>query len=134
MPLFDRFFKARPVRRPRVAARVPIEERAEMHRAKDGSAQSVILVDLSHGGARISTPLKLTRDEALTLIINAGRHQPFEVGCRVVVVRPRHGRLHYDYGLKFVAVKPGEIQRLRTFVAKHDDARKSGLTVRSHRI
>lgn len=99
-----------------------------MHRVKDGSAQAVILADLSPGGARIATPLKLGKNEELTLIINAGRRQPFEVGCNVVVVRPRVGRLHYDYGVKFVAIRPGEVERLRKFVAERDDARKTSGT------
>jgi hypothetical protein len=128
MGILDRIFKSKPpVRRPRVGNRVPMEERAEMHRHKDGSAQSVILADLSYGGARIATPLKLAKNEELTLIINAGRHRPFEVGCRVITVRPRVGRLHFDYGVKFVAIKPGEGERLRTFVVERDDARKTGV-------
>jgi c-di-GMP-binding flagellar brake protein YcgR len=129
MGLLDKIFKGKggPVRRPRVTARVPMEERAEMHRLKDGTAGSVILADLSGGGACIATPLKLAKGEGLTLIVNAGRHRPFEVGCRVVSVRPRKGKLHFDYGVKFVAVKPGEIERLRKFVAERDDARKSGV-------
>jgi c-di-GMP-binding flagellar brake protein YcgR len=131
MGIFDKLFKAtgakKPERRPRVGARVPMEERAEMHRLKDGTAQSVILADLSYGGARIATPLKLAKNEELTLIVNAGRHKPFEVGCKVVAVRPRVGRLHFDYGVKFVAIKPGEVERLRKFVGERDDARKAGV-------
>lgn len=127
MGIFDNLFRAsfgKQERRPRIGVRVPMEERAEMHRIKDGSAQAVILADLSPGGARIATPLRLAKNEELTLIINAGRRQPFEVGCNIVRVRPRTGRLHYDYGVKFVAIKPGEVERLRKFVADHDDARK----------
>jgi hypothetical protein len=128
MGFFDKIFKGKSeVRRPRVGSRVPMEERAEMHRIKDGSAQSVILADLSYGGARIATPLKLAKNEELTLIINAGRHKPFEVGCKIVAVRPRVGRLHFDYGVKFVAIKPGEVERLRKFVVERDDARKAGV-------
>jgi len=128
MGILDNIFKGKPqVRRPRIGNRVPMEERAEMHRAKDGSAQSVILADLSFGGARIATPLKIAKNEDLTLIINAGRHRPFEVGCKVVTVRPRIGKLHHDYGVKFVAIKPGEVERLRKFVVERDDARKAGV-------
>lgn len=103
-----------------------------MHRIKDGSAAAVILADLSFGGARIATPLRLGKNEELTLIINAGRHQPFEVGCKVVTVRPHAGRLHFDYGVKFIAVKPGEIERLRKFVSQRDDARKAGVSAFSN--
>jgi PilZ domain-containing protein len=124
MGIFDRLLRGPRVRRPRSSPRVPIEERAEMHRIKDGSAHSVILADLSHGGARIVTPLQLGKGEELTLIINAGRRQPFEVGCRIVTWRRRTGRLHHEYGVKFVAVKPGELGRLARFLAARDDARK----------
>ncbi|HXW76056.1 MAG TPA: PilZ domain-containing protein [Candidatus Eremiobacteraceae bacterium] len=126
MGFFGKLFKGGRVRRPRIGARIPIEERAEMHRTKDGSAGTVILGDLSTGGARIASTMRMSKGEDLTLIVNAGRHQPFEVGCRIVTVRPRKG-LHFDYGVKFVAVKPGEVERLRRFLQDRDDARRAGV-------
>jgi c-di-GMP-binding flagellar brake protein YcgR len=136
MGIFKMFFGRRVgQRKPRLGFRVPIEESARMHRAKDGTSHSVIVVDLSQGGACIATPLKLAPNERLGLSISAGK-SPFEFGCQVVTVRERPGRLHFDYGVKFVAVKPGEIDRLRSFIAYRDDARKSRLgafsNVRTH--
>ena len=130
MGFLDRIFKARgsrhSVRRPRVSVRVHMEEHAELRRVKDGSAHTVIIGDLSSGGARIATPQRMSEGEDLTLIISAGRRQQFEVGCEIVSVRPREGRLHYDYGVKFVAFHPGDIEQLREFVASRGDARKAG--------
>jgi len=130
MGIFDKLLRRTTdrgrIRRPRVGVRVSIEERAEMHRVKDGSAQFVILEDLSYGGARIATPSRLGKGEQLTLIINAGKRQPFEVGCSIVTTLRKTGRLHFEYGVKFVAIKPGEMERLRKFVTERDDSRKSG--------
>jgi len=130
MGIFDKLLRrtserAR-VRRPRVGVRVSMEESAEMHRLKDGTAQFVILENLSYGGAKIATTSKLGKGEQLTLIINAGKRQPFEVGCAVVTTLHKAGRIHRQYGVKFVAIKPGEIERLRRFVSERDDSRKSG--------
>jgi c-di-GMP-binding flagellar brake protein YcgR len=130
MGFLNQIFKARGsrhlVRRPRVSVRVHIEEHAELHRVKDGSSHTIILGDLSAGGARLATPQRMSEGEDLTLTINAGRKQQFEVGCVIVSVRPRHGRLHFDYGVKFVAFHPGELERLREFVTSRGDARKAG--------
>ena len=119
--------RRRPERKARVGARVPIEERAEMRRIRDGSEHSVILADLSVGGARIATPLRLMRNEELTLVVSAGKARPFEFGAKVVAERIRAGRVHRDYGVRFVAIRAGEMSRLREFVAMRDDARRSGL-------
>ena len=129
MSLLDSLLRrnvVRSVRKPRAAVRVPIEERAELQRVKDGSAQSVILEDLSSGGARIATPSRLVKGEDLTLVINAGKREPFRIGCAVVTARRKTGRLHYEYGVKFTAIRPGDAERLRSFVAGRDDAGKSG--------
>jgi len=113
-------------RRPRAHRRVSMEERAELRRSKDGSAHTVILSDLSPGGARIATPLRFAVGEDFTLIIAAGRRAPFTLGCSVVCARGTGGRLHRDYGVRFVRVRPGDEERLAHFVASHDDARVSG--------
>jgi len=130
MSIFDRLLRrqqsSRTFRRPRASVRVSIEERAEMQRVRDGSAQFVILENLSQGGARIATPSKLSKGEELTLVIDAGKHEAFRIGCCVVTSRRKSGRLHFEYGVKFVAVRPGEIERLRQFVSDRDDSRKAG--------
>ncbi len=129
MGFWDLLFKhgaPAPIRRSRSGVRVTIEERAEMRRAKDASAQGVILADLSGSGARITTPAKLARGEEITLVVNAGRQQPFTFGCKVITAVRKTGRLHFDYGLQFVAVRPGEEARLRSFVARRADARYAG--------
>lgn len=111
-------------RRPRSAKRVPVEERADLHRSKDGTKSTVIIADLSPGGARISTPLRFAPGEDLTITIAAGRSAPFTLGCHVVFARSqKYGRIHHDYGVKFVRMRPGDLERLRGFVAARDDAR-----------
>lgn len=130
MSIFGRIFGSgaggAKVRKPRMGSRVSMEERADMVRVRDRSAQSVILVDISSSGARIATPLRLGKDEDLTLTVYAGKQKPFELGCRVVAIRPRLGRMHFDYGVKFTAVRAGDADRLRAFVTERDDSRKSG--------
>lgn len=129
MGIFSRLFghgRTGVIRRSRSGVRVPIEERAEMRRNTEPDPQGVILADISVSGARITTPAKLARGEEITVVVNAGRQQPLTFGCRVVTAARRAGRLHFDYGLQFVAVRPGEEERLRRFVARRADARFAG--------
>ena len=100
-----------------------MEERADLHRSKDGTKHTVIISDLSSGGARISSELRFARGEDLTLTIAAGRAAPFTLGCHVVFGRTTSGRIHSDYGVQFVRVRPGDLERLSKFVASRDDAR-----------
>lgn len=101
-----------------------MEERADLHRTKDGLKSTVIVADLSSGGARLSTPERLAVGEDVTITISAGRSASFTLGCSVVFARAqRAGRIHNDYGVKFVRVRPGDLERLRGFVAARDDAR-----------
>ena len=100
-----------------------MEERADLYRTKDASKHTVIVYDLSAGGARISSELRFANGEDLTLTISAGRSASFTLGCLVVFVRQKPGRIHSDYGVRFVRVRPGDLERLRTFVAARDDAR-----------
>lgn len=118
-------------RRPRAFRRVSFEERADLHRSKDGTKSTVIIADLSAGGARISTPLRFTVGEDLTLTIATSRTASFTFGCAVVFAKPQtSGRIHTDYGVKFVRVKPGDLERLRGFVAARDDARHGATPLR----
>ena len=110
-------------RRPRSSKRVSMEERADLYRAKDQSKNTVIVYDLSAGGACISSEQRFARGEDLTLTIAAGRSAAFTLGCSVIFVRQKPGRIHCDYGVQFVRVRPGDLERLRTFVASRDDAR-----------
>lgn len=100
-----------------------MEERADLYRAKDQSKNTVIVYDLSAGGACISSEQRFARGEDLTITIAAGRSASFTLGCTVVFARQKAGRIHCDYGVKFVRVRPGDLERLRTFVAARDDAR-----------
>jgi PilZ domain-containing protein len=111
-------------RRPRASKRVPLEERADLERSKDGTKSTVIVADLSSGGARLSTPMRLAVGEDLTITIAAGRTASFTLGCSVIfALAQRSRRIHNDYGVKFVRIKPGDLERLRGFVAARDDAR-----------
>jgi len=100
-----------------------------VRRVRDTQPEQVILVDLSTGGARISTPLKLGEGEEVTLVVDPGRRLPFTFGCAVIFANRMRGKIHAEYGLKFTAVKPGDIERLRAFVAGRDDARRSGAAI-----
>ncbi len=110
-------------RRPRTSKRVSMEERADLYRTKDASKHTVIVYDLSTGGARISSELRFAKGEDLTLTISAGRSASFTLGCSVIFARQKPGRIHSDYGVQFIRVKPGDLERLQTFVASRDDAR-----------
>lgn len=126
---FDRKVSRTAFRRPRAYPRVPIEERAELRRVRDTEPEQVVLVDLSIGGARISTPLRLREGEDVTLVVDPSRRMPFTLGCLVIFSNRMLGKIHGDYGLKFTAVKPGDIERLRKFVAGRDDARRNGAAI-----
>ena len=103
-----------------------MDQRAEMRRARDGVLHAVILANLSRSGARITTPAHLARGEEVTLTIDAGKQPPFTLGCKIVTAARAGGSLHFDYGLQFIAVRPGEEARLRTFVGLRGDARFAG--------
>jgi len=110
-------------RRPRASKRVSMEERADLYRTKDASTHTAIVYNLSGGGACISSELRFAVGEDLTLTISAGRSASFTLGCTVIFARQKPGRIHGDYGVKFVRVRQGDLERLRTFVASRDDAR-----------
>jgi PilZ domain len=100
-----------------------MEERADLYRTKDATKHTVIVYDLSSGGACISSELRFAKGEDLTLTISAGRNASFTLGCSVIFARQKAGRIHSDYGVRFIRVRPGDLERLRAFVASHDDAR-----------
>lgn len=117
MGIFDNLAGAAKSRISRASARIPIELRVDARLARDGAMHSVLLEDLSAGGARISTPMKLTKSDVLTIIVQTAYGVKVQAVCRIVSIRPRSGQLHIDYGVKFVGLRDVDAETLRRYVA-----------------
>ena len=127
MGMFDRFVsRNQKTRSPRLGARVSMELRVDVRLARDGAVHSVLLEDISTGGARITTPLRLSKSDVITLVFIAPRNEKIELVCRIVSVRPLEGALHVDYGLKFVALKPAVAHVVRRLVARRQQLQATG--------
>jgi PilZ domain-containing protein len=128
MGMFDRLVsRNKKVRSPRLGARVSMELRVNVRLARDGAVHSVLLEDISTGGAKISTPLRLSRSDVLTLVFDAPRNERLEMICRIISIRPRPGELHLDYGLKFVSLKPEIADAVRRLVARRQQLQSPGV-------
>jgi len=69
MGIFDRLPSRKPQpRAARSSKRIPIELRVEMRVARDGAMHTVLLEDLSAGGARLATPIRMTKSDVITLV------------------------------------------------------------------
>jgi hypothetical protein len=127
MGIFDRLVvkKTNP-RSARLGSRIAMDLRVNVRSARDGQIHSVYLEDLSTGGARISTPLRLAKSDTLGLVLEPQIGSKVEVLCRIVSIRPRRGELHIDYGLKFVSLRSGEADAIRSYVAGQQRNRMAG--------
>lgn len=101
----------------RSSARIPIEVRVDARLARDGAIHSVLLEDLSAGGARISTPMRLSKSDVLTIVVETAYGVKIQAVCRIVSIRPRQGQLHIDYGVRFVGLREQDAEALRRYVA-----------------
>jgi hypothetical protein len=129
MGLFEKLIHGSPKHRSaRLGARVPMDLRINVRVARDGAIHSVFLEDLSSSGARISTPMKFSRSDVLSLIVETDKGERLHPVCRIASIRPRRGELHIDYGLKFVALKPGDAEAVRKYVARQLTQRTAGTT------
>ena len=107
----------------RLAARVAVELRVRLRVGSDGEMQSVLLADLSVGGARITTPLRINRSRQLMLVIDTDGEPPIVLPCRIASIRRRRGDLHIDYGLAFDRLRPAGADRVRRLVEKFQTIR-----------
>lgn len=126
MGIFDNLPVAPKTRASRSSARIPIELRVDARLARDGAMHSVLLEDLSAGGARIATPLKLTKSDVLTIIVQTAYGVKVQAVCRIVSIRPRAGQLHIDYGVKFVGLREVDAETLRRYVASQIRLKSDG--------
>lgn len=128
MGLFDKLFQAsrdpQRVRRPRAAPRVPIGDRAQLRRPTEPYSLVVTLADLSTRGAKVATSYQMPINDDVTLTIQSGIQRTIDIDCKVLYRRYRTGRLQIDYGLNFIAMHPGDVEKLQIFLAERDDARK----------
>ena len=116
MGIFDGL-NAQKSRSSRTSARIPVEVRVDARLARDGAVHSVLLEDLSAGGARISSPMKLTKSDVLTIVVETAYGVKIQAVCRIVSIRPRQGQLHVDYGVRFVGLREQDAEALRRYVA-----------------
>ena len=110
--------------RPRANSRVPIGDRAELRRPAETDGRVVKLADLSTAGAKIVTPHQMAVRDDVKLIIQRSLRQSVEIDCKIVYRRFRTGRLHIDYGLQFIAIRPSDMEALQAFISERDEARK----------
>jgi len=116
MGIFDGL-NAQKSRSCRSSARIPVEVRVDARLARDGAVHSVLLEDLAAGGARISTPMRLSKSDVLTIIVETAYGVKIQAVCRIVSTRPRQGQLHIDYGVRFVGLREQDAEALRRYVA-----------------
>src|SRR5207253_6251490 len=97
MGLLDRFRKSPQIRPPRLEGRLAMNDRVEMRLPRDHTMHAVSMTDVSAGGACISTPLQLAKNQDLTLKIRTGPGEDIPVVGRVLSVRKKPDRLHVNY-------------------------------------
>jgi len=127
MGIFDRLPSRKPQpRAARSSKRIPIELRVEMRVARDGAMHTVLLEDLSAGGARLATPIRMTKSDVITLVVETSFGVKVQAICRIVSIRPRPGALHIDYGVRFVGLREADAEALRRYVATELRQRSEG--------
>lgn len=118
MGVFDGFRHTRKERSARLAQRVAITLRVRLRVGAEGPMHSVLLEDLSTGGARISTPQRLPRGKHYLLMIDRDGEPSIAAPCTIVSERKRAGQLHVDYGLAFTDLAPAALEKLQRLVDK----------------
>ena len=117
--------KKKQQRSARLSQRVAIELRVLLRPGNDGDAHSVLLEDLSVGGACVSTPLRLAQGRRYTLIIGQEGEESIAAPCRISSIRKRQGELHVDYGLAFEGLGSAGREKLLRLVDKFQALRAS---------
>ena len=129
MGLLDRLTAGKgKTRAPRLGTRVPADLRVDVRLARDGTIHAVLLEDLSSSGARISTPVHFARNDVLSLTLTTEGGEKIELVCRIASIRPRHGELHIDFGLRFVGLSAANAEKIRKHVLRQQSLRTAGTT------
>jgi len=129
MGLLDRLAAGKAkTRPPRLGTRIPAGLRIDVRLARDGAVHSVLLEDLSSSGARISTPVRFSRNDVLSLTLTNAGGEKIDLVCRIVSIRPRRGELHIDFGLRFVGLRAGDAEKIRKHVVRQQALRDAGTT------
>ena len=127
MGVFDGFRRPRKERSARLSQRVAITLRVRLRVGADGPMHSVLLEDLSTGGARISTPQRLPCGRHYLLMIDRDGEPSIAAPCTIVSERKRAGQLHVDYGLAFCDLGPSSLEKLQSLVDKFRSSRADGV-------
>lgn len=90
-----------------------------------GAWEAVVLDNLSLGGARVRTTMRLDAKTKVDVLLNLGVVRDIELRARVVYSRT-NGYLP-EYGLRFVELSYEQYQALIRYVNEREQALRSGV-------
>ena len=88
--------------------------------------ENVILDNLSLGGARVLTSLRLTSKSKIDLVLSLGGDREIEVKARVVFVRAKG--FQAECGLRFLELSYERYQALIAYINEREEGLKAGLS------
>jgi c-di-GMP-binding flagellar brake protein YcgR len=104
-------FKAEDKNTPaRLASRVAITRHAHLRQSGSQEQFPVVVKDISVGGARIATHVRLRPNQCVTLTVDLGAAQRLDLPARVVHLGESGKEYRCNFGLRFAAL-PDEVSR-----------------------
>ena len=116
--------KRAPDRYSRRWPRLSLEESAKMM-LWDGRQQSVILNQLSVGGARVQSSVPLRPGENIELQFGEAQSGHHNVPARIVYSLKEPAGFHFACGLCFMGVDARQAQQIAAYIAAHQAQRRN---------
>ena len=116
--------KRAPERYSRRWPRIVVEEPAEL-RLPDGTQSSVIVSQLSVGGARVQSIVPLKAGDDIELQLDGGAEGRQSLGAHIVYSLKENSGFYFACGLCFFGLRPHETQWIATFIAAEQARRRT---------
>lgn len=129
--VLDSFFKAVFGKRPNYTRRWPrliMTEPAKLSLA-DGRELAVMLVQLSVGGARLQSSVRLTPGQTVILSVDMGLGLKHDITAQVLHVRKETRGFYFLSGLCFVDIDPEKIRNIATYISDEQQRRRRGVAM-----
>lgn len=93
----------------------------------DGREIPAMLVQLSVGGARLQSTVRLKPGESVILSVEIGLGLKHDITARVLHVRQEPKGFYYTSGLCFIDIDPLKIRSIAAYIADEQQRRRQGL-------
>ena len=95
----------------------------------DGRDLPVMLVQLSVGGARIQSSVRLIPGQTIILAVDIGLGLRHDITAQVLHVRKEQRGFYHVCGLQFVDIDAEKIRNIATFIGDEQQRRRRGAAI-----